>query len=354
MTIQPASIAAAFLAILTCVHITSAADAPATSQPPKSMTGESLVLVGTTPGKLIGTHVDAASVVVRSTYEPKLEKTIVYERDRDYTLNADAGTMARTAESRIPDFSKNILYGKENFDHSQFPGYGNLAFTVYVDYRAGEMPTLTSPIDASAELSKTKQKLDAGEAVKVIVFGDSISAGGESSTPELQFGARYTTYLQQQYPKAKLTFENGATGGDTTVQGLARINDKVLTRSPDLVLIGFGMNDHNKGGPTIEQFKANLKSLITQTREKTGADVILFSTFPPNSLWAYGTHSMEKYAAATKEVAQEEHVAYGPVFGTWSIVLKRKDEQSLLANNINHPNDFGHWLYLKAMESLKY
>jgi lysophospholipase L1-like esterase len=348
-----ASTIAILFAMLICPMTTFSAE-PATTESSNTMNGESLVLVGTTPGNLIGTGLDPASVVVRSTYEPKLDNTVVYERDRDYTLDARAGTIARTADSRIPDFAKNMLYGKENFDHSQFPGYGNRPFTIYVDYKATDLPTLTTPTDASAELAKTKQKLEAGKAFKVIVFGDSISAGGESSTPELQFGARYTQYLQQQFPKAKLTFENGATGGDNTVQGLQRLNEKVLTRSPDLVLIGFGMNDHNKGGPTIDQFKANLKSLIDQTRDKTGADVILFSTFPPNSKWAFGSHTMEKYAAATKEVAQEEHVAYGPVFETWSIVMKRKDEPSMLANNINHPNDFGHWLYVVALEGLKF
>jgi hypothetical protein len=35
-------------------------------------------------------------------------------------------------------------------------------------------------------------------------------------------------------------------------------------------------------------------------------------------------------------------------------VLKRKDPSSLLGNNINHPNDFGHWLYVVALEGLKF
>jgi acyl-CoA thioesterase I len=37
------------------------------------------------------------------------------------------------------------------------------------------------------------------------------------------------------------------------------------------------------------------------------------------------------------------------VYGPWMKVLERKDPESLLANNINHPNDFGHWLYFQAL-----
>ena len=63
---------------------------------------------------------------------------------------------------------------------------------------------------------------------------------------------------------------------------------------------------------------------------------------------------MEKYSAATKEVAWEVKAPYSDVYGVWSSVLKRKDPASLLANNINHPNDFGHWLYAVALGALEF
>jgi hypothetical protein len=37
----------------------------------------------------------------------------------------------------------------------------------------------------------------------------------------------------------------------------------------------------------------------------------------------------------------------------WKALLIRKDPSSLLANNVNHPNDFGHWLYSRGLASLK-
>jgi predicted dehydrogenase len=41
-------------------------------------------------------------------------------------------------------------------------------------------------------------------------------------------------------------------------------------------------------------------------RERKGADVILFSAFPPNENWHYGTHRMGEFATATRQAATEE------------------------------------------------
>jgi lysophospholipase L1-like esterase len=324
--------------------------APAT-QPASHVAGESLVLAGTTPGRLIATNVDPATVVVRSTYSTG---GTVFEAGKDYVLNAKAGSIARTESSRIPDFTKNILYGKDPFDHSKFPGYGNRPFTVYVDYDSPDVPKLFEPTDQSSRLAKTRAKLEAGGPFKIVSFGDSITNGGEASTVELQFPSRYGAWLGSRFPKAQVTVENGATGGDNTPMGIARIQEKVLSRKPDLVLLGFGMNDHNKGGPTTQQFQANLEQIVQSIHEKTGADVILFSCFPPNPKWAYGSHHMQDFAAATKAAADATGVAYADVYTAWMKVLERKDPESMLANNINHPNDFGHWLYFEVLRSVSF
>src|SRR5207249_5969907 len=69
-----------------------------------------------------------------------------------------------------------------------------------------------------------------------------LTAGGDATAPELIYWQRWLASLRQRYPEARITGVNGATGGDTTVQGLARLQEKVLARKPDLVLVAFGMN----------------------------------------------------------------------------------------------------------------
>lgn len=318
------------------------------------MRGDSLVLAGTAPGRLCFGGVVKGSVTVRSTYEPGLDATVVYEEGRDYVVDYGAGTVARTADSRIPDFATNILYGQKAFDHRDFPGYGNTAFTVYADYTTRAGKPLFTETRQDELLARTAERLRAGGPFKMVAFGDSITAGGDATAPHLRFEQRYARDLEARFPGARIEVEDGATGGDGTAQGLQRLQEKVLDRSPDLVLLGFGMNDHNLGGPSPEQFEMNLITLVRRIREATQAEVILFSAFPPNPDWKFGSGRMDRYAAATRRAARAMRCAYADVFATWTRALERKDLPSLLGNNINHPNDFGHGLYYETLRSIRF
>lgn len=322
----------------------------AESAPVTAMVGDSLALVKTEPGRLCCGNLVEGTVVARSTYEPDQPDTVVYEEGRDYAVDYAAGTIARTADSRMPDFSTNMLYGQKEFDHNQFPGFGNRGFQVFVDYETRDTLALCEPRDQAALLPKTVEKLRAGGPFKIIAYGDSITVGIDASSPRVQFQERWVRHLTERFPQAQITLENGATNGDSSGQGLVRLREKVLDRAPDLVIIGFGMNDHNINGPSPEQFAENLKSIATQIRDNTGAEVLLYSAFPPNPDWKFGSHRMELFAEATRRAAEQLNCAYADVFGVWQKVLARKDLCSLLGNNINHPNDFGHWLYFQALK----
>ena len=321
----------------------------------RSQIGESVVLAGEAPASLAFAPLLSNPVRVRSTYRDELPGTIHYKLGRDYLLEAP-DQIRRTPGSRIPDFGTNILYGKEDFRHDQFPGFGNGPFFVYVDYahrQKWKLPPAKIEISA-ARLPATQQKLRAGEKVRIVAFGDSITAGGNASEPGLIFWERWASALRKRYPHASIETTNGATGGDTTVQGLQRLQEKVLQQKPDLVLIGFGMNDHNREGfgVPLDAFAGNLRTMISRIRTATSAEIVLFSAFPPNPKWHYGSHNMEAYADATERVAREERCAYADVYHLWMTAAARKKPEDLLANNINHPNDYGHWIYFQALEAL--
>jgi lysophospholipase L1-like esterase len=287
----------------------------------------------------------------RSTYLP-MPSAVQYVEGRDFVVDYTAGALRRTAESRMPDFRTNILFGKEEFDHTQFPGFGNAKWFVFIDYSYRTPNPWPVQAPQAQFLTRTRAKLTSGQPVKIVAFGDSITAGGEASRPELIFWNRYAKELRSRYPDARITIENGATGGDSTVQGLERLRSKVIDLCPDLVLIGFGMNDHNRGGVPVPQFQENLKQMIALIHNQTGAEVILYSAFPPNPKWSFGSHHMADYAAATEGVAREMACAYADVFDNWQSLAARKKPEDLLGNNINHPNDFGHWIYAQVLSAL--
>ncbi|MFZ2162450.1 MAG: GDSL-type esterase/lipase family protein [Sideroxyarcus sp.] len=318
------------------------------------VSGESLVLAATLPGKLSFDRLTSGSVMIRSTYLANDPGGIAYQEGVDFTVDYPNGTIARTMSSRIPDFSTNILYGQHDFDQNNFPGFTNHPFFIWVDYETSNGEDFAKPNDQARYLTGARAKLAAGGPFRIVSFGDSITAGREASTPDLGFRALYRNHLQSLFPGSTIVLEDVSLPGYTSKLAIASWNATVGTTSPDLVLLGWGMNDHSLGGDTPEQFKQNLITLVGMIRDQKHAEVILFSAFPPNEEWHYGTHRMNLYAEATRQAAAESSCAYVNVFETWGMVLQRKDQPSLLGNNINHPNDFGHWMYLQAFTALNF
>lgn len=313
--------------------------------------GESVVCISNEPAALAHAPLREQLLSVRSTYLPEV-RTVQYTPGRDFTIDYAQGTVRRVPGSRIPDFSTNMLFGKDEFDHTKFPGFGNSGYFVFIDYSF--LPSTSWPPQKPQKdyLKATRAKLKAGGSLKIVAFGDSITAGGDASKPELIFWQRWADDLQRKYPRARLTAVNAATGGDSTIQGLQRLEAKVLDEKPDLVLIGFGMNDHNLGGVPVPDFEQNLKEMIHRIRDETSAEIILFSAFPPNPKWKFGSHHMADYAAATGRVARDTQTAYADVFTNWQAIAAHKKPEDLLGNNINHPNDFGHWIYFRVFQEM--
>ena len=147
---------ACFLEVVTC-----AAQAATTVH----MTAESLVLVGQAPGNLCFDQVVEGTIVLRSAYDANKAGVVVYEPNRDYVVDYAKGAIARTAESRIPDFKTNILYGKKEFDHNQFPSFGNGGHFVYVDYTTQNGTPLPSIVDQGRENNEAWVKFKSDKPV---------------------------------------------------------------------------------------------------------------------------------------------------------------------------------------------
>jgi acyl-CoA thioesterase-1 len=316
--------------------------------------GESLVLADTIPGKLCFDALTKDSIVVRSTYQAINPLCKIYKEGIDYTVDYDKGEIKRTITSRIPDYSKHPLYGQKDFDHTKFSNLSNHTYFIWVDYLITNREPLAKPNDQSKYLVNSRKKLETGEPLSIVSYGNSITAGGEASSTELRFQYRYVDYLERIFPNAKVSIEDVSIPGHCSNHGIKMWDDYIGKTAPDLVLLGWGMNDHNQGANTPEQYKANLVQLVGMIKEKKNAEVIIFSSFPPNDEWTYGSHSMELFAEAAKQAALEAGCAYVDVYSVWNKVLQRKDQPSLLNNNINHPNDFGHWLYLQAFEAMSF
>ncbi len=321
-----------------------------------NIAGDSLVLAKTDPSNLCFDNIVKGSLELRSTYLKGKTGSIEYVEGADYTVDYAKGKIARTTTSRIPDYSKNVWYGVVDFKHGDYPAFSYGQWFVYVDYQTTNGKTFAMTNDQTKYMANVRKKLESGGGpFKIVSYGDSISAGGEASEPDLRFQAIYGKFLQDRFPKSKIEVADASISGYTSQQGVDWFDKYIGTvDKPDLVLVGFGMNDHNMPGFGVEvdKFKANMITIVEMIRERKGADVIIFSTMPPNEDWHYGSHRMGQYAEAARQAASKANCAYADVYSVWQMVLKRKDQPSILG--INHPNDFGHWLYAQAFEVMKF
>ena len=310
--------------------------------------GESFVLANNASSNFLFASIIKGSVSVRSTYLRSDSGSVNYTEGIDFTIDYKKGTIARTENSRIPNYANHPLFEKINFNQYEVKNYSNNPYFIWVDYATNKNEILVDSMDQSQYLRAFKNKLERGVPVNIISYGNSIAAGMESTNDQLRFQNRWVNHLKTLFPTSNIKLEDATLPGYTTLEAIAYWEAYIGRKNPDLVLLGWGMNEANIGGMTPSDYKRNLITLAQKSKQFKNAEVVIYSCFRPNENWRYASHKMELYTQAAKEAAATANCAYVDVYGVYEKVFARKNQPSLLSNNINHPNNFGHWLYLRA------
>ncbi len=134
----------------------------------------------------------------------------------------------------------------------------------------------------------------------IVTFGDSLTAGvaGRSYPDDLQD-------LLDQHGYA-YRVDNQGVSGDTTTDGLARI-DNVIAEHPALVLLEFGGNDGLRGIP-VDSTRSNLAQMIERLKAAKIPTVLLGITLPPN----YGPEYVRPFTSMFPELARQYHLMLMP------------------------------------------
>lgn len=141
---------------------------------------------------------------------------------------------------------------------------------------------------------------------RVVVLGDSITAGYGLDDPEAAYPAR----LQKKVEAAKLpyTIVNAGVSGDTTSGGLRRIK-WALGPGADVLVIALGGNDGLRGIQP-KQTEDNLTAIIDQAREKApGVTILLAGMQMPGNMGADYTTAFQ---ALFPKVAKAKNVTLVP------------------------------------------
>jgi acyl-CoA thioesterase-1 len=163
-----------------------------------------------------------------------------------------------------------------------------------------------SPADPPATASAGAAKLDgaSGQRLRVVVLGDSLTAGLGLS-PEEAFPSR----LQERFVVEGRAFEivNAGWSGVTTAGGSRRFAF-VLDENVRVVIVALGGNDGLRGLP-VDQMKRNLESIIDQATSH-GANVLLAGMeAPPN----FGADYTRAFREVFRAIADErDEVVFVP------------------------------------------
>ncbi len=115
--------------------------------------------------------------------------------------------------------------------------------------------------------------------------------------------------------------------------------------APDVIFVGFGMNDT----VTKATYKSNIESIISSVKTlNSDCLIVLVSAFDPN----YSHTALKLYEEANEEIeAKDSNVISAPVYSVFYDVKKSKLAADYTSNGFNHPNDFGVRLYAKIIEA---
>jgi len=163
---------------------------------------------------------------------------------------------------------------------------------------------------------------------KILIIGDSISLG-------------YTPMIKEYFGDKARISHNPGNAGDTS-RGLENIKEWVGDEDWDIIQFNWGLWDLCYRSPesklygnrdkvngeitfSIDEYKANLDSIVTILKKISDAKLIFVTTtyVPENEAGRY-TKDVEKYNAAGKDIMKKHSVLINDIYET-SIAIHKKN-----------------------------
>jgi lysophospholipase L1-like esterase len=183
---------------------------------------------------------------------------------------------------------------------------------------------------AEARLQAVMKRLEAGEPITLATLGGSITTGYAAQPPREKGWA--ALLAKSLGPKVRLV--NAGVSGTDSAAGVQRLQSQVLDKSPDLVIVEFGVNDQwLDPGVRGSSYEALLRKLLAA--KKPPAVVVL-------GLTQQGNQARDAVEIQLKLAAHYGLTALD--FGRWmqARVETGQDRWASLYDEPVHPNGMGH------------
>ena len=215
-----------------------------------------------------------------------------------------------------------------------------LAIANLVSCRSASQPEgRSAPAKSSAEQATAEPpaqtETSADKRPLVVTYGDSLTQGVS--------GKSYPAFLQDLLDENGYSYrvDNQGVSGDTTTDGLARI-DNVIAVKPALVVLEFGGNDGLRGVP-VTATEQNLSEMIERIKAAHIPLVLAGITLPPN----YGPEYVQPFTAIFLTVARKYKLRFLPF-----LLVHEYSHPNLMQPDGIHPNEEGNRLVAKDVYDL--
>lgn len=132
----------------------------------------------------------------------------------------------------------------------------------------------------------TNTVMNTKKAITIVAFGDSITQAGHQVATN-QWPELLSQALRKKFPGREIRVINAGVGGNTSAEGLRRIEQDVLKHKPDFVTVEFG-NDatfEDNRRVSLEDFAKNFELIRTKVAAASGGRLIILTFTPVIDEW---------------------------------------------------------------------
>ena len=261
-------------------------------------------------------------------------------------------------------------------------GYQIVQMQLSVTYRHSGEWTGVTPSYQGKTLSHVTKKLHDKENTEILIFGDSVATGANSSSllnvePYLAPWFTLTANKLSRHYGAKVNVTNKSVGGWTSSNGVSSaasggwINGKYVEQvglgklfetelaeyKPDLAIIHFGLNDATLG-VTAQVYYQNLCTMIDCIKARNPeCDIIVLGSLLANPEAKNQSKDLTSYVKVNNALATQIYkdgnvVALDIGAMHQELLSAGKKYLDMTGNNVNHPNDFIARIYAMNVLSL--
>jgi len=212
-------------------------------------------------------------------------------------------------------------------------------------------------------LPQTMAKLKSGQPLKILAWGDSVTEGVYLTDKSDRWQIQFVEKLQQRYPGANIELVSNGWGGKTVGAFLAEppgsihnFAETVLAVKPDLIISEF-VND---AGLPPKDWPVNFGTVLKEFRKHNMEWIILTPHYVRPDWMGLTKQSGDEisddprpYVKFLRQFAHDEHIAladaaryYGQL---WKLGIPYN---TLMTNNINHPDRAGMAIFAKALMAI--